>query len=93
VAIESRYIKVSTIIKDMLLFVFGLSGIVYQQTHNVTWELLIVYTLMVSGAGLSHLPELLAKVRGITTESPSQSVPSQRQDTDSHSSQDVSSHG
>lgn len=92
-AIESRYVKVSTVIKDMLLFILGLAGIAYQQTHGVTWELLIVYTLMVSGAGLTHLPELLAKVRGITTESPSHSVPSQRQDTDSHSSQDVSSNG
>jgi hypothetical protein len=94
VVIESRYVKISTVMKDMLLFLGGLAGIAWQQkTNTVSWELLIVYTLMVSGAGLSHFPVLLAKARGLLTEPSPQSVPSQRQDTDSHSSQNAQSNG
>lgn len=57
------------VVRDVILFVFGLAGIGYQTvTGKVDIALLIVFTTMVGTPGLTNLISVL---RGSDTESPS----------------------
>lgn len=72
------------VIRDVVLLVFGLAGIAYQQvTGNVNFVLLAIFTAMTGVPGLTNLMPLL---RGIPTVSHSSPSASEQPSTDSESS-------
>lgn len=63
-----RIEKVISVGRDLVLFVFGLVGISFQQvTGNVNFVLLAIFTAMTGMPGLAHL---IVLSRGLRTELP-----------------------
>jgi hypothetical protein len=70
-----------TVVKDLLLFLVGLAGIIYQTvTGGVN---VILLTVFVSMTGLPSITNGIALVRGLTTASQSSPPAEPRSSTDS----------
>jgi hypothetical protein len=70
--------------RDLVLFIFGLAGIAYQQLNEVNFVLLAIFTTMTGVPGLTNLVGIL---RGSSTAPPLSSPVSPEQATGSEPSQ------
>lgn len=77
----------TTVVKDLLLFLVGLAGIIYQTVSGSVNVILL--TVFVSMTGLPPITNAIALVRGLTTASQSSSSAEQRSSTDSPNGSNV----